>query len=135
MAHQRRPTLTMPLDGLPQRQTPAATRCLSPLTRLDRLIQRTYPDGTSDRYTYKTLDLVAVTDRLGRTTSYAYDADHKPISTTDALGNKTTRTYYENGALKTLTDANGNTTSWNINVEGRVTREDISRRRPASHEL
>ena len=88
---------------------------------LDRLTQRTYPDGTSDRYTYKNLDLMTLTDRLGNATSYAYDADRNLISTTDALGNKTTRTYYEDGALKTITDANGNTTSWNIDVEGRVT--------------
>ena len=48
---------------------------------LNRLTQKTYPDGTSDRYTYQNLDLTSYTDRLGNTTSYAYDADRNLVST------------------------------------------------------
>ncbi len=87
----------------------------------DRLIRATYPDGTTDEYTYDKLDLVSHKDRQGNVTAYAYDADRRLISTTDPLGHVTRYTYYEDGTLESLTDANGHTTSWDIDVESRPT--------------
>lgn len=40
---------------------------------------------------------------------------------TDPLGNKTKLAYWENQSLKSLTDAAGNTTSWNVDIQNRVT--------------
>ncbi|MGC4083214.1 MAG: hypothetical protein QM736_14170 [Vicinamibacterales bacterium] len=37
---------------------------------LNRLVARTYPDGTHETFTYERLDLVEETDRLGRITRH-----------------------------------------------------------------
>ncbi|HWY53045.1 MAG TPA: RHS repeat-associated core domain-containing protein [Terriglobales bacterium] len=87
----------------------------------DRLTIETYPDGTTRQYTWNRLDLSSVKDRQGRTTQYSYDAVRDLIAVTDPLGRKTKFGYYENGKLKTLTDPNGNVTTWNIDVQDRVT--------------
>ena len=71
---------------------------------MDRLTSETYLDGTSRTYTWDKLDLVAVTDRQGRTTSYSYDAVRNLVAVTDPLGNMTQLGYYENQTLKSLTD-------------------------------
>jgi RHS repeat-associated protein len=88
---------------------------------LDRVTQETFLDGTSRRYVYTNLDQTSVTDRQGRTTIYAYDADRNLIGVTDPLGNVTQYSYYENGKLKTLTDSNGHVTTWGIDLENRLT--------------
>jgi RHS repeat-associated protein len=102
---------------------------------LDRVTTLTYPDGTTDLFDYTfqsgpllgtpSLELRKYTDRLGRVTTYAYDADQRRTSVTEPLTSTTTRTtsfdYYENGALKDITDANGNVTHWDIDIESRPT--------------
>jgi len=100
---------------------------------LDRVTSITYPDGTTDLYSYifatgpnagkESLDLRKHTDRLGRVTTYNYDADRHLISMTEPINGSTTRTtsydYYEDGTLKDIKDANGNVTHWNIDIESR----------------
>ena len=99
---------------------------------LDRVTQISYPDGTSDLYDWTfqsgplqgtpSLELRKHTDRLGRVTTYGYDANRRLISVTEPIGNNhrtTTYDYYENGVLKDITDANGNVTHWEIDIEGR----------------
>ena len=87
---------------------------------LDRLTKETFPDGTSRTFAYDKLDLASVTDRQGRTTTYAHDAVRQLIAIADPLGNVTKLGRYENGVLKSLTDPRGNTTSWTIDIESRV---------------
>ncbi len=87
----------------------------------DRLTQETFPDGTTRKYIYTNLDLTSATDRQQNTTQYAYDAVRNLLSTTDPLQHVTKMGYWENRSLKNLTDPNGNTTSWNIDVQNRVT--------------
>ena len=100
---------------------------------LDRVTQITYPDGTSDVYDWTfqsgplqgtpSLELRKHTDRLGRVTTYGYDADRRLTSVTEPLSSGTNRTtyydYYENGVLKDITDADGNVTRWTIDLESR----------------
>ena len=88
---------------------------------LDRLTQVIYPDGTFYEYTWDRLDLAAVKDRLGRVTRYSHDSVRNLTAVSDALANKTHVGYYGNGQLRTLTDAKGNTTSWERDLQGRVT--------------
>ncbi len=88
---------------------------------LNRLTEETYPDGTTRKYVWTKLDLTSVTDRQGRITKFAYDADRNLTSVTDPDNNVTKLGYWENGMLKTLTDGNGNVTSWNIDIESRPT--------------
>lgn len=87
---------------------------------LNRIVKINYPDGTSRRFQWNRLDLVAVTDREGHTTHYKYDADRRLVAKTDPMGNVTRYGYYPNGKLKTLTDPNGNVTTWKRDLEGRV---------------
>jgi len=100
---------------------------------IDRVTSITYPDGTTDLYDYTfqsgpyagtpSLELRKHTDRLGRVTTYGYDADQRLTSVTEPTQGSSTRTtsydYYENGVLKDITDANGNVTHWDIDIESR----------------
>jgi RHS repeat-associated protein len=102
---------------------------------LDRITSITYPDGTTDLYDYTfqsgtyagtaSLELRKYTDRLGRVTTYAYDADRRLTSVTEPTSGTSTRTtsydYYEDGTLKDIIDANGNDTRWAIDIESRPT--------------
>ena len=88
---------------------------------LDRLTQVTYPDGTGETSTYDKLDIVSTTDRLGRVTTYAYDAVRNLTSVTRPDGAVTRYGYYPDGKLKTLTDPNGNATTWERDIQGRIT--------------
>jgi len=100
---------------------------------LDRVTSITYPDGTTDLYDYsfqsgpnmgtQSLELRKHIDRLGRVTTYGYDADRRLTSVTEPTSGTGTRTtsysYYENGTLKEITDANGNVTHWDIDIQSR----------------
>jgi RHS repeat-associated protein len=100
---------------------------------LDRVTKITYPNATSDSYDYTfqsgpnagkpSLDLRKHSDRLGRVTTFDYDADRRLISKTEPLAGSTTRTthyaYYEDGTLKDIIDADGADTHWAIDLESR----------------
>jgi len=92
---------------------------------LDRLTSTTYPDGTTDQTLYNNpafpLDVAHTIDRQGRTTTNVYDAIRELIQTTDPLGRIVKYGWCTCGGLATLTDANNNTTTWNHDLQGRVT--------------
>ncbi|HEX7666926.1 MAG TPA: hypothetical protein VF407_20495, partial [Polyangiaceae bacterium] len=87
----------------------------------DRMTGVTYPDGTTAKIGYTNLDLTTLTDRLGQTTTLAYDAERELTSTTDALGQVTKYGYSSASKLTSLTDPNGHVTSWTRDLEGRAT--------------
>ena len=87
----------------------------------DRVTLETFPDGTTRKFGWTNLDLTSVSDRQSNTTQYAYDAIRELISTTDPLSHVTKLGYWQNSSLRTLTDPNGNTTTWNVDVQNRVT--------------
>lgn len=87
----------------------------------DRITRAGFPDGTSTVYGWNKLDLAAITDRQGRKTAYAYDANRRLITVTDPLGQITRYGYHGNDALKEITDPNGNVTTWDVDSQGRVT--------------
>jgi RHS repeat-associated protein len=88
---------------------------------LDRLISTSYPDGTSTQSVWDKLDLVSVTDRLGRQTRYTYDANRNLVAMTDPQGRQTSYAYYPNGTLQALTDPQGNVTRWTRDIQSRPT--------------
>lgn len=92
----------------------------------DRLLQTTYPDGTFTLNTYDKLDLKSVKDRLNRITSYDYDANRNLFRVTDPLLQTVDYDYYRNGTLKTLTDGNNHITTWNRDIQSRVTTKQIA---------
>jgi RHS repeat-associated protein len=99
----------------------------------DRLTRIYHPDGTATTYTYDRLDLAAVTDRQGRTTSYEYDANRNRTDVIDPLGRRISLAYYPNGKLKSLTDGNGNTTTWQRDIQSRVTAKQFADGSQTSH--
>ncbi len=90
---------------------------------LGRLLTRSYPDGSSEKYGYtpNMSDPTSYTNQLGNVTLYGYDAMNRKISEVD-LGVTTNHLAYNGaGDLLTLTDGNNHTTKWNYDFFGRMT--------------
>ena len=107
---------------------------------LDRVTRVTYPDTTYEQTIYNRLDAEKRRDRLGRTTQTFFDAIRRPVATRDALGQTTQYQYGGSGCsscgsggdkLMKLVDPSGNATTWDYDVQGRVTQETRS---DGSHE-
>jgi len=96
---------------------------VSDYDNLNRLTQRTYPDATTETLTYNKLSLAEQKDRLGRITRHFYDAFGRRIATRDPAGRAISQVWCDCGAMEALVDANGNRTTWERDVQGRVTRE------------
>lgn len=90
---------------------------------LNRLTSRTYPDGTTETFSYQRLDLVAQKDRLGRVTRHFYDGYGRRIATRDPAGRTVSFDWCSCDQLDALIDAKGQRTTWERDVQGRVTRE------------
>jgi len=90
---------------------------------LNRLISKTYPDATTETFTYERLDLTEVKDRLGRITRHFYDRYGRRIATRDPVGRTVSYVWCKCGVLDALVDAKGNRTTWERDINGRVTRE------------
>ena len=109
----------------------------------DGQIVKQTPEGSgSTTYEYQDDATSAVTDALGRRTTYTidelgrtretagpdgavstieYDAANQVLSTKDPMGALTTYTYDNNGNQETLKDARGGTTHWTFDVMDRAT--------------
>ena len=87
----------------------------------NRLTQTTYPDGSTEQIVYQNLDAVGMKDRPGRWTQSSYDSMEQLIASTDPLNRKTLYSWCTCGSLSTLTDPAGNVTTWQHDLEGRVT--------------
>lgn len=90
---------------------------------LDRLTKTTYPDGTFEETGYNRLDAERQRDRLGRWSHTFHDALQRVASMRDPEGRTTTYEWCTCGSMDRMLDANGNPTSWERDVQGRVTRE------------
>jgi RHS repeat-associated protein len=90
---------------------------------LDRRTTVTYPDGTYEQMVYTRLDAQDRRDRLGRWSHTFYDALRRVVSTRDAAGRTTTQQWCTCGSLEKVVDANNNATTWERDLQGRVTRE------------
>jgi RHS repeat-associated protein len=113
---------------------------------LDRVTSITYPDSTTDLYDYTfqsgthagtpSLELRKHTDRLGRVTTWSYDADRRLTSVTEPITATTSRTtsydYYEDGTLEDIIDANGNDTHYDIDIESRPVSKTYAYGTPAA---
>lgn len=90
---------------------------------LDRVTRVTYPDGTYEETVYNRLDAERQRDRLGRWSHTFHDALRRVVATRDPLGRTTTQQWCTCGSLEKIIDAKGNATSWERDLQGRVTRE------------
>jgi RHS repeat-associated protein len=119
--------------GRPWRVTdPEGYAAVREYDALDRLVRITYPDGTYEETAYDKLDASKRRDRLGRWTQTFYDALRRPVATRDTAGRTVQKNEWVSCAsgcggggakLSKLIDANGNATTWEYDIEGRVTRQ------------
>ncbi|MCC7124014.1 MAG: RHS repeat protein [Acidobacteria bacterium] len=119
-------TTTYAYDGYGRLQTVTEADGYAVTTSYDalnRVTATTYPDGTTETKTYARLDLVAEKDRLGRVTRHFYDGFGRRTATQDPANRTITQVWCDCGSLEALIDANGNRTTWERDVQGRVTRE------------
>ena len=81
--------------------------------------------GNSTNYTYDAAgNLLTQTDGNGNTTTYTYNRASLVTSKTDPAGYAESYTYYANGKMKEKTDRNGIGTSYNYDIFGRLLTED-----------
>jgi RHS repeat-associated protein len=88
---------------------------------LDRVRTRTYPDNGAEGFIYSARGLVAYTNQLGFTNSYAYDVAGRKTSETNANGEITQFKYDFSGSLTNLIDGKNQNTFWKYDLYGRVT--------------
>lgn len=87
---------------------------------LQRPTKVSYPDGTSESYTYNKLDLAKIVDRMGFATGYGYNQIRQKIFETNALGNVTSYAYCDCGGLDSITDPLGNATHFSHDNQGNI---------------
>jgi RHS repeat-associated protein len=90
---------------------------------MNRRIKTTYPDGTSEQIVWDRLDEVMTKDRNGRWSQKAFDSMDDLVYEIDPLGRKTQYTWCTCGSMITLTDPANNTTTWQHDLQGRITRK------------
>jgi RHS repeat-associated protein len=89
----------------------------------NRLIQTTYPDGTTSQVVYNSIGKQAATiDQLGRQTSFQDDSQGRLSSSTYPDGTSESSTYDNEGRRVTSTDRAGRVTSFTYDVLGRLTK-------------
>jgi YD repeat-containing protein len=93
---------------------------------LDRLTAITYPDGTSDSVAYFRRDVILFQDRMGRLTSYQYDAADRLVKVIDPANRATNLAWCACGALAQIADPLGHLTSWQRDGLNRVIAKQIN---------
>jgi RHS repeat-associated protein len=95
---------------------------------LDRPVRMTHPDATTREMSYvrpsdgkMTLDVWTTRDRRGRETQTEYDALRRVTRVTDPQNRTTQFGWCNCGGLSAMTDAKGQATTWERDVQGRVT--------------
>jgi RHS repeat-associated protein len=83
----------------------------------------THEDDTYEEIVYNRLDGERFRDRLGRWSQVKFDAVRRPVAGTDPEGRTISLQWCSCGVLDALIDANGNRTSWEYDLQGRVTKE------------
>jgi|LakMenEpi03Aug12_release.lakeMendotaPanAssembly.Ray.scaffolds.fasta_scaffold227306_2 YD repeat-containing protein len=125
-----RTTFTPDLYGRVRTTTsPGAYTLTFDYDALDRPTLVTYPDGTTEQFSYqrangqKILDLTHFKDRENRWTLSGYDALRQRIASIDPLNRLTRFHWCYCGALQDLWDAEGNKTHWDYDFTGRLTKK------------
>ena len=119
-------TTTLTYDGYGRLRTVTDSEGYTVTTdydAFDRPTVVTYPDGTFEQIVYDKLDQVKTKDRRDRWTQMHYNAVRQLIAAQDPLDRLTQLAWCKCGSLRLLTDALGQNTTWDYDVQGRVTRK------------
>jgi RHS repeat-associated protein len=106
---------------------------------LDRQTLITYPDGTSEQFSYqrpdgsKILDLTHYKDRENRWTLFGYNALRERVATIDPLNRTTRFNWCYCGALQDLWDGEGNKTHWDYDIGGRLLKKSYADGKEENH--
>jgi YD repeat-containing protein len=92
-----------------------------PTKTLNRVVETTYPDSTTEQIFYELLDARFVKDRLNRWSQTRHDNLRRPILTIDPLNRVTHYQWCSCGSLEALFDPAGNQTTWIRDEQSRVT--------------
>lgn len=87
---------------------------------LDRVTLITYADGTTSQNVYLHLNLVATKDREGKITRYFFNKLQQLVAVRSPEGD-VLQYEWRSGGLKRVIDSLGRVTTWNRDIEGRVT--------------
>jgi RHS repeat-associated protein len=90
---------------------------------LDRQTKVTFPDATFEEIVYEKLDPARERDRLGRWTNRVFDSLRRLSMIADSLGRIVTQQWCSCGSLDVLVDPNGYPTTWERDIQGRITKE------------
>jgi YD repeat-containing protein len=88
---------------------------------LDRRVQITYPDASTEQTVYDLLDAGRTKDRLNRWTLMTYNPIRQLTDVQDPQGRMTHLNWCGCGSLESLVDPMGRITAWVRDLEGRVT--------------
>lgn len=92
----------------------------------DRLIKRTFEDGSGELIGYDKLNPVSFTDRAGRKSSRTFDVLGRISSETDPLGRQNKYEWCLCGALAAFVDPVGNKTQWHHDIQGRLIQKRLA---------
>ena len=100
----------------------------------DRVTKVIYPDSTSEKYIYDRLDLIATRDRMNQWSHTTYDDNQRPIVHENANGEIMEMIWCGCGALQALKDGEGRMTTYEYDVQGRLTTETLPATNPKLYE-
>jgi RHS repeat-associated protein len=92
----------------------------------DRLTKLTYPDGTSETYSYNRLELASYRDREGHTWTYEHDANHRLTKIIQPSGREVQLGHNGMNKVISLIDPNQNETTWTYDLQGRATAKEYA---------
>ena len=109
----------------------------------DRLTETLFPDDTSETRSYLApgpsgqppqvlLDLTSFTDRLGNTITRTYDGFRQLVEIDEPAGRATKLIYSPDGQVQSITDPRNQVTTYNRDLEGRLTSISYPTPRPNS---
>ena len=90
---------------------------------LNRTTKITHPDGTYEQTVYNRLDPQDRRDRRGGWSHTFFDALRRPVAVRDPANRTTTQQWCTCGSLDKIIDASNSATTWERDLQGRVTKE------------
>jgi RHS repeat-associated protein len=90
---------------------------------LDRPAKTTYPDSTFEETVYSRLDPEKQRDRNGRWTYRLHNALGQSTVIRDDVGGTINLSWCTCGSMDKISDSRGNTTTWERDIQGRLTRQ------------
>jgi len=121
-------TVTYAYDGFGRVRTVTDSEGYAVTTDYDALNRPTlvtYPDATYQQIVYDKLDAAQTRDRRGRWSKLTYNPIRQLVAAEDPLGRITRLAWCKCGALRALVDPAGNATTWNHDVQGRLTAKNF----------